>query len=334
MIEYLKGMIKVLCIDPYDGLIEIMEKVAGNYPNLDVICRKGDLVEGLKMAENASSEGFDIIVSRGGTYELIKRSVEIPVVNIELSGYDFIRALKLIKSYTGKSAVVGFPFLAEGANSVNEIMETGLEIIQIKSEDEVEPLLKDLRNRGYNLIIGDAVTDRIARRLGMNGMLLTSGEESVAKAYEDVVNICSITGKYKQENILLEEVLNGNPNSLFLMDKGSVVFTNLDAELMEAMHDAAVASLAGAVEHDEAEIITEDERYRCSLLRKTIRASGDGAVSAFYVKGISRPDRKRVRGLTFRNPGAKFESVPSLFRNRAVVGCFVHFVNIKERITA
>lgn len=312
--------IRVLCIAPYDGLVEIMEKVSKNYPDLDVTCRRGDLVDGLKLAENASSEGFDIIVSRGGTYELIKRSVDIPVVNIELSGYDFIRALKLIKSYTGKSAVVGFPFIAEGAESVNEIMGTGLEVIQINGEDEVEPLLKDLRNRGYNLIIGDAVTDRTARRLGMNGMLLTSGEESVAKAYGEVINICSITGKFKKENLLFEEVLKGNPNSLFLLRNGSVVFTNLDSELMDEVYDTAVASLGGEEVEGEAELIAEGDRFRCSLLRKTLRIPESMTVTAFYIKGVRGSENRSIKGLNVRNPGAGSGSVPSLFRNRAVDG--------------
>jgi len=318
--EYLRNKLRVLCIAPYDGLVEIMEKVSGNYPDLDITCRKGDLVDGLKLAENASSEGFDIIVSRGGTYELIKKSVDIPVVNIELSGYDFIRALKLIKSYTGKSAVVGFPFIAKGAESVNEIMGTGLEVIQINGEDEVEPLLKDLRNRGYNLIIGDAVTDRTARRLGMNGMLLTSGEESVAKAYEEVINICSITGKYKKENQLLDEVLRGNPNSLFITENSSLVFSNLDDEIMAEVFNTAVASLDRADDQGYSTLIAEGERFRCSILGKSIRTYDNRSIAAFYIKEISGPDRKRIKGLVVRNPDSGSASVPSLFRNRAVDG--------------
>lgn len=97
---------KVLAIAPYNGLKELMITL-GEKEEFELQVEIGDLEEGLTLAKDAIHNGIDIIISRGGTAELIQRELTIPVVEIEVSGYDMLRVLTLAKGYPGKKQLLG-----------------------------------------------------------------------------------------------------------------------------------------------------------------------------------------------------------------------------------
>ena len=102
---------KVLLIAPYEGLKEAVLGVLPQYQDkLELTMSLGDLTSGVQQAQTAQTQGYDVIISRGGTAELIARNVPLPVINIEISGYDYLRAIKLAENIRGRKAFVGFPY--------------------------------------------------------------------------------------------------------------------------------------------------------------------------------------------------------------------------------
>ncbi|HBC95978.1 MAG TPA: hypothetical protein DC034_04160, partial [Clostridium sp.] len=86
---------KVFAIAPYNGLKELILQLAENEKDIDLQAEVGDLDLGVEIAKKAQRMSADIIISRGGTAELIQREVDIPVVDIEVSGYDILRVVTL-----------------------------------------------------------------------------------------------------------------------------------------------------------------------------------------------------------------------------------------------
>lgn len=77
--------IKILGIAPYQSLKTYMEKVAQSYSDIELVTYVGDLEAGVKLSQQYMNDGFDIIISRGGTASLIKNFSTIPVIEIPLS---------------------------------------------------------------------------------------------------------------------------------------------------------------------------------------------------------------------------------------------------------
>src|SRR5699024_4119419 len=100
-------MIKVLVIVPYEGLLEMMKEVSQEVEDIELQVELGNLSEGVAIAKNAENEGYHVIVSRGGTASMIQEAVSIPVIDIQVSGYDVLRILTLVKGFSGKAAIVG-----------------------------------------------------------------------------------------------------------------------------------------------------------------------------------------------------------------------------------
>lgn len=226
--------IKVKVIAPYEGLSETVAAVSNSYRDrLDIDVVVGDLKSGLLYAKNAEREGADAIVSRGGTAEMIKKEIDIPVFAIQVSGYDYMRAIKLAGNIRGLRALVGFQYITERAHSVNELLGTDIDIFTVLDQEEIEPLLNKLMERGYELVIGDAATCRVAEEIGMRYLLLTSGEESVADAFESVINCISSYSSKLDRLRLFEHILaDGDKKLLILSEEGEIVFASEDIEVL------------------------------------------------------------------------------------------------------
>src|SRR5690554_3753964 len=102
---------KIGFIAPYRELADIFLEVCNEF-NKRIIVKIGDLEEGVKQAKELEKQGIDVIISRGGTAIAIEKELsEIPIVRVQISGFDIIKAIYSIKKIAKKMAIIGFhPF--------------------------------------------------------------------------------------------------------------------------------------------------------------------------------------------------------------------------------
>lgn len=210
---------KITAIAPYAGLGELIQDVANQKElgNIDIV--QGDLQQGVKIAIEAEKQGTDIIISRGGTAERIKQHVTIPVINIEVSGFDLLRIITLIKDTDNRVAFVGFPAIANAVSSVSQLIDVNLDIYAIDDEHQIENQLRLLKEANYTFVIGDVITVQLAEKIGMHGLLLTSGKESVLSAFRQAEETYRSVEKIKKERDTYEHILQDLHQHTILADK-------------------------------------------------------------------------------------------------------------------
>ena len=84
--------IKTLFIAPYPAMSHLIEECRKEEPELEVRVEVGNLLEAVPLAKEGERQGYDVIISRGGTAKLIEPEVRIPVIDVHVSGYDIARA--------------------------------------------------------------------------------------------------------------------------------------------------------------------------------------------------------------------------------------------------
>nr|MBQ4320178.1 PrpR N-terminal domain-containing protein [Clostridia bacterium] len=141
--------IRILLVAPYSGLAEAVNAAVSSSDRFEVTSVAGDLGEGVEAARAVISDGFDVIMSRGGTAELLEAEFSIPVVNIDVSGYDFVRVIKLAQGTSGKTAIVGFSKITDGASVVCELLRADLKIFTVTDENQVGKTVDTLARDGY-----------------------------------------------------------------------------------------------------------------------------------------------------------------------------------------
>lgn len=295
--------IKVMVIAPYEGLKESVMALAPVYRDkLDITVTLGDLSSGALAAKDAERMGYDLVISRGGTAEMIGNNVSIPVINIDISGYDYMRAIKLAENIHGPKAFVGFSYITERARSVNNLLQTDVDIFTVYNQDEIAPLLKKLTGQGYELIIGDVATCREAKELDINNLLLISGEESIIDAFESAI---AWTGAYsnriEQLHLLQQVVAHGREHVIVLNEKSQVIYESASLsqlglsleELDELSRDESLLS--------GREIILQQENGVAYVMLQQLDPQEGGGNRAFYIRSVPAGEHYVKEGISVRN---------------------------------
>lgn len=229
----------ILGIAPYEGMHTAMENAAQAYPNVQLDVYTGDLEEGQAIVQHLPLDNYDCILSRGGTATLIREVTDLPVVEIQISVYDVLRTMKLAENYTSLYAIVGFPSITEPAHTLCSLLNFNLDILTVHSVDEVRHTLERLKQGGYRMVVCDMVTHTIAREMGFDAFLITSGVESLHTAIDQAINVSVWFAHMRQENILLRSITQGENGRVIVLDPdGSLFYSNLSeppAELCKTL---------------------------------------------------------------------------------------------------
>ena len=134
--------VKILAVAPYEGIADIIREAAAERGDIDITVQTGDLYHGKKIAEELANKNYDVIVSRGGTAQLIHAAVETPVIDISVSVYDILRAIKLAENYSGRIAIAGFSGITENARILCDLLQYDIDIFTFGKDDDAVPALK------------------------------------------------------------------------------------------------------------------------------------------------------------------------------------------------
>ncbi|RRJ65070.1 sigma-54-dependent Fis family transcriptional regulator [Paenibacillus oralis] len=302
--------VKVLAIAPYEGLKEMILGLAEGQ-DMELRVETGDLQQGLKYAEEAASSGTDIIISRGGTAKLIQSRVAIPVVEIEVSGYDMLRVLTLAKGYPGKVAIVGFAQVVAGAAAVCEVLDMKISSYTVQDESGVGQVLQELREQGYQIIVGDVITVKEAEKLGLIGFLLTSGKESVLRSFQQARKWHALFEACKREYGMAYQVLQAEQAGVAVYDReqrqvfGNPYFNRQIAPFMDSEKIGRIVR----------EILTEGTFHTMLEQAERIwRVSGyplpgpDGPLAVLRIASGKSRDELRLRGASLVPAEAGFRA--------------------------
>lgn len=229
---------RILGIAPYDGMRTAMEQAAQTYPEVELDVFTGDLEEGKAIVQQVPPNAYDCVISRGGTAALIRQVTDLPVVDIQISVYDVLRTMKLAENYTSLYAIVGFPSITEPAHTLCSLLGFNLDILTVHSAAEVSHTLERLKEGGYRMVVCDMVTHTIARQMGFDAFLITSGVESLHTAIEQAVNISSWFGRLRQENLFLRSITQGQNGRAIVMETSGAIFYSSIAEVPPALVSA------------------------------------------------------------------------------------------------
>lgn len=209
--------IKTLVIAPYQGLGELAHTLSKEQDDLDITVREGDLKEALPIAVEFERKGYEIIISRGGTAQLLRQYTSLPVIDIQVSGYDILRILTLVKDYQVKMQLIGFPNICQGVVSISNLLDINIPYTIINHQEEVESAVLHAKLQGVQVIVGDTITVKTAEQCGLQGILITSGRESLQEAFQQA--------KQLYQNVTyVEKKIRAYEDLFYKVNQGIVIF--------------------------------------------------------------------------------------------------------------
>jgi len=221
---------EIAFIAPYKKLADLYQEVCDNLgKNHQVFI--GDLEEGVSIAKNLEERGIDAIISRGGTALAILEVVEnIPIIEIQVSGFDLIRILNEARNESKKIAIVGFEPFTYGFDGLANIMDINIEVHTLKKEwynhkENIKKELLNIKQKGFNCIVGDNISVKIANELNLKSFLIRSGKESITQAIIEAEKIAQVRKNEMEKTKRVQAIIDYSYEGIISTDKKGIITT-------------------------------------------------------------------------------------------------------------
>lgn len=305
--------IRVLGIAPYEGIKTLMSSVVADYPQIDLTLFVGDMEQGLEVARSNFHGDYDVVISRGGTAKMLQKNLALPVIEIDISMYDILCALKLADGLTGKTAMVSFANITSSAHLLCDLMKYNMDIYTIDSAEAVEPTLRQLQKNDYQSILCDMISNTTAKRLGLNSFLITSGVDSIRKAFDQALLLCRSQQRLRDENQFFRQLIQGQIGQTMVFDQdGNLFLSTLDdpkPELLELLRRDLPESQLGAERR-----ITRNLGRMLYAIRARRISTGSLTYTAFFFDARKTPLSPNQVGIRFSTrPEAENAFYSSIF---------------------
>lgn len=229
-------MVKLLGIAPYEELMSAMTQVSQQFEQLEIDLYTADLDEATKLIKHLPLENYDAIISRGGTAKLLRKNASLPVIDIPISIYDILGAIKLANNYTEHFAIVGFSNITEIAHQICDILQYNVQIITIEDTKNIAKTLQELKNEQLEMLLCDVVTYKYALDHSMNAILITSGLESIKHSFTQAISLANNLKSSKEMNLLLSQIILAQSQKILLFDcQFQANFSNIDSALQKSI---------------------------------------------------------------------------------------------------
>ncbi|MDR1731097.1 MAG: PrpR N-terminal domain-containing protein [Synergistaceae bacterium] len=325
--------LKLLGIAPYPGMKELMQNIAEQRDDVELVVFEGDLEKGLEIAVQHQKEGFSGILSRGETATIIREKVGIPVFEITISVYDILSAIRLAQGYNDRFAVVGFPNYTKRVRTLCELLRYEVTIVTLKDSKEVIPCLKNLKKTGYSLILGGMSVATLAKRMGISSILIISGRESIESAIDHALELETVRKKDRQMISFLNALLNSRKERIVAFrDNGETVCAFPGSSLVENIPDDVLAfmkkMIASVLDGVKCRKVMKRKNGEHLILEGEHFLTQGESCFAFAASEFSpSPSFEDTRGVVYFNREDLLKNVDTVFSNSNFISKVTETIN-------
>jgi PAS domain S-box-containing protein len=225
---------EILFIAPYEHMYQSALKIVEDpkYQSIKVVC--ANLLDGLAQAVNGIESRIHVVISRGGTYRLIKqKNIGIPVVEIRSSPVDIIESLSVALGENWPLAIVGYSNIMNNYDEIflKKLIKNKLKIVNLAAEDNVKGVVASCVESGYSTFLGDTIVKNICDEMGYTCYLQKSGISSIQAAMDEALHICAVLKQEQETARRLRAVIDFVHDGVIAVDgSGKVILFNAIAD--------------------------------------------------------------------------------------------------------
>lgn len=216
--------IDLLFVSPYKSLTKVAKCVLKK-TNIKYSIINNNLDENIDSVKEILKKEVKVIISRGGTAQLLKERFKIPIIEIPVTSIDILNAINKIRLKESKKiAIITTGNIILHTEQVTLFKDYSVDFIPIAKATEIKDIIKKIAVQGsYDAVIGDVVSFNTAKSLGLYAELLESSENSIELALNECNKVLNaiLMGKAKIKQ--METILNYTGIGVLTIDKNGII---------------------------------------------------------------------------------------------------------------
>ncbi len=148
--------------------------------------------EGLEAARSLLAAGeADVFIAAGANGAYLKEHLDAPVVQIKVSGFDILHALRRARQVSERIAIFSYQAIRAELEEIKEILNLDIEQCFYTTPDDARERVRQLARDGFRVIVGSSMINRLAREAGLTGIFLYSAA-AVRRALDDALDLARV----------------------------------------------------------------------------------------------------------------------------------------------
>ncbi|MDK2865743.1 MAG: hypothetical protein PWP38_58 [Clostridiales bacterium] len=222
---------------PYDEMIALASEITQEL-KLNIAIEKIVIDNALAVAEAYRMRGVEIIVSRGNLAKAIAKNIDVEVINIPFTGYEFFDVLFKYKDFNEPIGIIEGADFIEGCRKINEKLQLDLHYYQVDHVSEFAIKTQAAIDDGIELLVGGSWGIEYQDSLRVRNIryeMLHSQKPSVRQAIESAIAVFYAKQREKSRHQVLKTVLDYSQSGIVVIDQNDVIL-NMNAVAEELLH--------------------------------------------------------------------------------------------------
>lgn len=216
-------MSEIVILAPIEELVEVVKeankKTEENIPVVLV-----NFEEAVSIAKKLERAGTEVIISRGTIgWKIIESNVNIPVVQIPITGYDLLRTFMEARKYGETIGIADTTEVLQGIESIEAALECTVEKYKIVSMSEVGIGVQTLVDRNIDVLIGKSIYVNKVNDPRVKTVILSSGVESVVQAINEAKSLLEVRRMELTRTKQLQAILDFIDDGVIAVDKNGII---------------------------------------------------------------------------------------------------------------
>ena len=200
-----------LCFLSYRHIREFAMPVVAEYAHrADIEVVDGTFDGAVAVAQERIRRGeVDVFVSAGSNAHILRSGVRLPVATIQLGGFDILQALIKARRISSRVGVVMYGQTIPELDEVKTLLNIEIAQHAYHTPDDARRQFEQLREAGFEVIVGSSLVVELAQEAGLHGLLAYS-LASIRKGFEDAIELARVArleaSRYEQLNSVLHNL--------------------------------------------------------------------------------------------------------------------------------
>lgn len=219
-------MKKICLLAPYKEFLTFNEE------EKFIVKKFGNLSQVINIAQEFQKNGGEIIITRGGSAQILKENTSLKIIEVEISSYEIIKTLQKISNKEAPLGIVGYKNAVHKCTYLANVLgfKNTFEIIYDKYKNYstyINELENLIFNKKVNNFIGDTVLLNTLEKKTyyINFYLIESEYSSIHNAYNKAKTFLEYQEKEKEKNLYYNLIFDN-------IDCG-ILLTSIEGKIIE-----------------------------------------------------------------------------------------------------
>jgi propionate catabolism regulator PrpR len=213
-----------LLVAPYGKLASSLTRAAAGLP-CTLKVWEGVILEeaAARIGQVAAETKPEVILSRGGTADYIRNSVDVPVVSIPFTAFDLLRALQPFAGTISRAAFFNYREPMPEVQTVASILNLAVDEYFFHSRDDMIARMIEAKAKGAQIGVGGILMAQMRDVCGLDGVLLEAGEDSVLRALREAFSVAGVRRGEQQRHARIRTILDTVAEGILVTDKNNAL---------------------------------------------------------------------------------------------------------------